>query len=68
MGVLFYAGDTKLFIGFNRASEQSVVISKIERCLNDIKFFMNLNYLSKILIKICYFSIKTKGFKYTADG
>ena len=42
--IIFHTDDTKLNIGFSPATEQSVVISKTERCLNDITSYMNLNY------------------------
>ena len=47
----FYADDTQLCIGFNPATEHSIVISKIERCLNCITSFMKLNYFK---IKLMY--------------
>ena len=44
LGNHFYADDTQLYICFTPVTEQSIVSSKIERCLTDIKSFMNLNY------------------------
>ena len=45
LGVHFYAVDTQFYIRLNPATEQCIVIGKIESCLNDVTSFMNLNYL-----------------------
>ena len=37
----FYADDTQLYIDLNPTTKQSNVISKIERCLNNVISFMN---------------------------
>ena len=62
------ADDNQLNISINPVIEQSTVISKLERCLNNITSFMNLNYLTLNIDKAnVIFLAKTKDFKYIHD-
>ena len=66
LGVDFNADDNKLYIEFNPATKQSLVISKIGRFIKDITSFINLNYLKQNIDQNNFYS-KTMDFKHVPD-
>ena len=58
-----HLGELLLYIGFNPATKQFIVLSKSNRCLNEITFFTNLNHLKLNVYKtyvIFLVKIRTK--------